>query len=181
MSHGLLLPVFSPADLRPKEKRGIMEKRTQQKGERGFLLVLGLFSLICLIASLKMFLTAPKLSGEGTVPALCALVMLVSTVVILLELRGMPRPFEDGIPLVRKAKETFAYLFPGKVGIIILYCALYAVMLNFIGFAVSTFLFLVFSMMTLNHQNKLRTLVISAITVLCILVVFQYIFQVQLP
>ena len=83
MSHGLLLPVFSPADFRPKEKRGIMEKRTQQKGERGFLLVLGLFSLICLIASLKMFLTAPKLSGEGTVPALCALVMLVSAVFIV--------------------------------------------------------------------------------------------------
>ena len=39
-----------------------------------------------------------------------------------------------------------------------LYCILYAVMLNFIGFAVSTVLFLALSMLTLNHEKKLRTL-----------------------
>ena len=62
-----------------------------------------------------------------------------------------------------------------------LYCILYAVMLNFIGFAVSTVLFLALSMLTLNHEKKLRMLVISGITTACVLVVFQYIFQVQLP
>ena len=158
-----------------------MEKHTQQKGEKGFLVVLGLFSLVCFIASMKMFLTAPKLSGEGTVPALCSLVMLVTTVILFAELRGCPQPFEDKLPLVKKVKETFAFLFPGKVGVIVLYCILYAVALNFIGFAVSTFLFLTLSMITLNHEKKLRMLVISGITMLCVLVVFQYIFQVQLP
>ena len=159
----------------------LMEKHTQYKGERGFLLGLGLFSLICFAASLKLLLTAPKLSGEGTVPTLCSLVMLVTTGIIFAELRGCPQPFEDNLPLVKKAKETFAFLFPGKVGVIVLYCVLYAVALNFIGFAVSTFLFLVLSMLTLNHEKKIRMLVISGITTLCILVVFQYIFQVQLP
>lgn len=158
-----------------------MEKHTQQKGERGFLVVLGALSLVCLIASLKLFFAAPKLSGEGTVPALCALVMLVTTGMIFAELKGCPQPFEDGIPLVKKVKETFAFLFPGKVGIIVLYCILYAVMLNFIGFAVSTFLFLALSMLTLNHEKKFRMLVIAGVTMLCVLIVFQYIFQVQLP
>lgn len=158
-----------------------MEKRTQQKGEKGFLVILALFSLVCFIASVKMFLTTPKLSGEGTVPALCSLVMLATTVLSFTELRGCPQPFEDKLPLVKKMKETFAFLFPGKVGIIVLYCILYAVALNFIGFAVSTFLFLALSMLTLNHEKKLRMLVISGITMLCVLVVFQYIFQVQLP
>ena len=158
-----------------------MEKRTRKKGERGFLIALGLFSLVCFIASLKLFFAAPKLSGEGTVPALCSLVMLAVTGVILMELKGSPRPFEDGLPLVKQAKETFAYLFPGKVGVIVAYCILYAVMLSWIGFAVSTFLFLALSMITLNHQKKFRMLVISGITMACVLVVFQYIFQVQLP
>ena len=54
-------------------------------------------------------------------------------------------------------------------------------MLNVIGFAVSTVLFLALSMLTLNHEKKLRMLVISGITTVCVLVVFQYIFQVQLP
>ena len=158
-----------------------MEKRTPQKGEQGFLLALGLFALICFIASLKLFIAAPKLSGEGTIPALCSLIMLLMTGAILLELRGGPRPFEDGLPFVKKAKNTFAFLFPGKVGIIVLYCVLYAVALSFIGFAVSTVLFLALSMLTLNHEKKLRMLVISGITTVCVLVIFQYIFQVQLP
>ena len=67
------------------------------------------------------------------------------------------------------------------MGVIVLYCILYAVMLNFIGFAVSTVLFLALSMLTLNHEKKLRMLVIAGITTACVLVVFQYIFQVQLP
>ena len=158
-----------------------MEKRTPQKGERGFLLALGLFALICFIASLKLFIAAPKLSGEGTIPALCSLIMLLMTGAILLELRGGPRPLEDGLPFVKKAKDTFAFLFPGKVGIIVLYCVLYAVALSFIGFAVSTFLFLLLSMITLSHKNMLRTLVIAGVTTVSILVLFQYIFQVQLP
>ena len=158
-----------------------MEKHTQQKGEKGFLVILTLFSLVCFIASMRMFFTAPKLSGEGTVPTLCSLVMLVTTILSFAELRGCPQPFEDKLPLVKKAKETFAFLFPGKVGIIVLYCILYAVMLNFIGFAVSTVLFLALSMLTLNHKKKLRMLVIAGITTACVLVVFQYIFQVQLP
>ena len=158
-----------------------MEKHMQQKGEKGFLIILTLFSLVCFIASMRMFFTAPKLSGEGTVPALCSLVMLVTTILSFAELRGCPQPFEDKFPLVKKVKETFAFLFPGKVGVIVLYCILYAVMLNFIGFAVSTVLFLALSMLTLNHEKKLRMLVIAGITTACVLVVFQYIFQVQLP
>ena len=158
-----------------------MEKHTQQKGEKGFLIILTLFSLVCFIASMRMFFSAPKLSREGTVPALCSLVMLVTTILSFAELRGCPQPFEDKLPFVKKAKETFAFLFPGKVGSIILFCILYAVALNFIGFAVSTVLFLALSMLTLNHEKKFRMLVISGITMLCVLVIFQYIFQVQLP
>ena len=158
-----------------------MEKHTQQKGEKGFLIILTLFSLVCFIASMRMLFTAPKLSSEGTVPALCSLVMLVTTILSFAELRGCPQPFEDKLPFVKKAKETFAFLFPGKVGSIILFCILYAVALNFIGFAVSSVLFLALSMLTLNHEKKLRMLVISGITTVCVLVVFQYIFQVQLP
>lgn len=158
-----------------------MKKRTQEKGEKAFLIVLGIFALVCLAASLKLFLGAPRLSGEGTIPALCSLVMLVMVGVILLELRGGERPFEEGIPPVQKLKEVYAYLFPGKVGLIVVYCLLYAVLLGVVGFVVSTAVFLVLSMLTLDSRKKLRMLVIAGITVVCVLVVFQYIFQVQLP
>ena len=158
-----------------------MKKRKLEKGERGFVIALGVFSLVCLIASLKMFLTAPILSGEGTVPTLCSLIMLLMTAVILAEMRGCERAFEDKLPLAAKAKELFLFLFPGKVGLVVVYCLVYVVLLSFAGFAVSTFAFLAISMTTLNSEKKIRMLVISGITMVCILIVFQYIFQVQLP
>ena len=92
-----------------------MKKRKLEKGERGFVIALGIFSAICLVASLKLFLSAPKLAGEGTVPLLCSLVMLGMTGVIMMEMRGCEKAFEDNLPLVSKAKEMFAYLFPDKV------------------------------------------------------------------
>ena len=158
-----------------------MEKKTRQKGDMGFLIALGLFSLLCLLASAKLFFRAPKLSGEGTIPLLCSLVMMVTSCLLIAERKGYPQPFADRLPLVRKAKETFVFLFPGKVGVIVLYCVLYAIMLPLVGFAVSTFGFLVLSMLTLHHEKRVRSLVISAVTMLCILVIFQYLFQVQLP
>lgn len=158
-----------------------MEKRTQLKGEKGFFVILAMVSLFLFAVSLKMFISAPKLSGEGTMPAICCLAMIVTTGISLLEIRGYPKAFDKGVPLLTKAKEVFQYLFPGKVGIIVVYCLVYGITLNFLGFAISTLLFLIASMLTLNSEKKVRTVVICVITTACILVVFQYLFQVQLP
>ena len=158
-----------------------MNERVRRKGEQGFFVILGLVSIFFSIVSLKMFLSAPTLSGEGTVPLLCCIVMLVTTAMSIMELRGYPKAFEKGVPLVEKAKETLRFLFPGKVGIIVLYCVVYAVILNLVGFAVSTLLFLVGSMLTLSGGKKLRTVLVSLITTVAIIVLFQFIFKVQLP
>ena len=158
-----------------------MKKRPLEKGELGFVLALGVFSLIALTASLKMFATAPSLNGEGTVPLITSCILVGMIVIMLLEMRGCPRGFEKGIALSQKAKELFQYLFPGMVGVIIIYCIVYAVLLNILGFAVSTLVFLFASMVTLNREHKVRSFVISAITLACIMILFQSIFKVQLP
>lgn len=158
-----------------------MKKRTLEKGELGFIAVLGVFSLICLAASARMFAKSPTLNGEGTVPLITSLVLTAMTVVMLFEVRGFPRGFEKGAALGQKARELLQFLFPGMVGVIILYCLLYAVLLGVVGFPVSTFVFLVGSMLTLNRANKVRTFLISAITLACIIILFQFIFKVQLP
>jgi len=158
-----------------------MKKRVLEKGEAGFLAALGIFSLISLAASLKVFVSAPTLNGEGTVPLLTSLVLILMTVLIFLEMRGCPRGLDKTLPLGRKAREVFQFLFPGQVGIIIVYCVVYAVLMGFVGFAVSTFAFLAASILTLNRESKIMPFVISAVTVACILVLFQFIFKVQLP
>ena len=158
-----------------------MKKRTLEKGELGFVVVLGVFSLICLIASVRLFVTAPTLNGEGTVPLITSAILVLMSVIMLVEVRGCPCGFEKGIALSTKVRELFQFLFPGKVGIITLYCIVYAVILNFLGFLVSTLIFLIGSMITLNRERKVRSVLVSAITLACIMILFQYIFKVQLP
>ena len=158
-----------------------MKKRPLEKGELGFVAVLGVFGLVCLIASVRMFVTAPTLNGEGTVPLITSGILIVMIIIMLWEMRGCPGGFEKGTALAQIAPELFQYLFPGKVGVIIVYCLIYAVLLNFLGFAVSTLIFLVGSMITLNREHKIRSFVISAITLACIMILFQSIFKVQLP
>ena len=158
-----------------------MKKRKLEKGELGFITVLGVFSLICLIASMRIFVTAPTLNGEGTVPLITSCVLVVMTLVMLLEARGCSRGFEKGAALGQKARELFQFLFPGMVGPIILYCLVYAVLLSILGVAVPTLIFLFVSMITLNREHKVRSFLISAITLACIMILFQFIFKVQLP
>ena len=152
-----------------------MKEQRHGNGEKGFFAALGLFALVCLAAALNLLAGAPRLSGEGTVPTLCALVMLAAAAVLLLAERGGATPGGD------RVRETLAFLFPGKVGPIVVYCLVYGALLGVAGFAVSSFLFLALSLTTLDGTKKVRALAVAAVTVVCVLVVFQYIFQVRLP
>ena len=158
-----------------------MKKRKLEKGELGFIAILGVFSLICFVASLKIFVDAPTIKGEGTVPLITSTILLIMTATIFFETRGCPRGFEKGAALGQKAREVFQYLFPGQVGIITVYCLVYAVLLGLVGFAVSSFAFLAGSMLTLNREKKIQPFIVSAITLACIMILFQFIFKVQLP
>ena len=73
-----------------------MKKRPLEKGELGFVAVLGVFGLVCLIASVRMFVTAPTLNGEWTVPLITSGILVVMIIIMLWEMRGCPRGFEKG-------------------------------------------------------------------------------------
>ena len=158
-----------------------MKPRKMNKGERGFLWIMTAVSAIFLAASFRMFLKSPKLNGEGTIPLVVSLVMLIMSLLMQWELRGAEKAFGPGLALAQKARETFLYLFPGKVGVIIVYCILYGVLLGIAGFKISTFAFLLGSILTLNSEKKLQALIVSAATLAAILVLFQLIFKVRLP
>lgn len=89
-----------------------MKKRTLEKGEIGFISALGLFSLICMAASLRLFLKSPTLNGEGTVPLITSVILLAMTFIILIEIRGCPRGEPSDLSLGHKAKEVFNIFSP---------------------------------------------------------------------
>ena len=150
-----------------------MKKRKLEKGELGFLLLLTALCIPAILASAKLLYSAPLLSGEGTVPLAVALVMLAMCGLMLQnnEYRGE----KTG------AKELFRFLFPGKTGLFLLCCLVYAVALPYLGFALSSFLFLCGTMLCLKPGKKLSPLLISALTVAVIMLLFRFIFKVQLP
>ena len=158
-----------------------MKPRKLNKGEKGFLFLLMIVSAVFLAASVKLFIKAPKLNGEGTIPMVISFLMLVMTILMQWEIRKFQKAFEPGLALAEKAKETFAYLFPGKVGLICLYCIVYAILLGIVGFKISTFAFLLGSILTLNSEKKVQAVIISAVTLAMILLLFQMIFKVRLP
>ena len=158
-----------------------MKPRRLNKGEKGFFFIMMIVSAVFLAASVQMFVKSPKLNGEGTIPMVVSLVMLIMTILMQWEIRAFEKAFEPGRTLSEKAAETFAYLFPGKVGLICLYCILYAVLLGIVGFKISTFAFLLGSILTLNSEKKVQALIVSAATLAVILVLFQMIFKVRLP
>ncbi len=158
-----------------------MQKRKLEKGEKGFIAILGVFAVIALIASLRIFVQNPVLNGEGTVPLITSIVLLLMTGIMFLEMRGAQPGFTEKLPAARRAKEIFTFLFPGKVGLIVVYCIIYAILLGIVGFVVSTLAFLIGSMLTLRKTKRVQSAVISVIIVVCIMVLFQYIFKVQLP
>lgn len=158
-----------------------MKKRMLEKGEIAFTIVLGLFSLVCLIASLRLFIDAPTLNGEGTAPLIASTVLLLTTLLTLIKARELVPAFDKNSALGNRVRELLLFLFPDKTGLVMIYCLAYAILLQFLGFIISTFLFLVGSMLTLNHEKKLQVFLISIITLACIWVLFQFIFKVQLP
>ena len=158
-----------------------MKLRKLEKGELVFILLLGIVSVVFSILSLQMFLKDPTVSSEGMVPLLTSSVMLIMSVLMLLEIRKCPKAFEKAVPLAQKAKEVWEFLFPGKVSLIVVYCLVYAVILSFAGFIISTFAFLAISMITLHREQKVKTLIISAGILVFILVIFEFVFKVILP
>ena len=158
-----------------------MKKRKLIKGELTHVIILSVVSVIALALSIQMFLKKPSLSASGAVPLLVSIIMTVMAVLMLMELRGCESAFTKEDSLAARVKATFAELFPPSVSIILLYVVIYAVLLRFLGFTISTFLFLGGSMITLNRVHVVKTLLISAGILIGILIVFQHLFQVVLP
>lgn len=158
-----------------------MKKRKLNKGEKGFILILGVFSAVVFALALQMFLENPSLSSQGAFPLFTSGVMLIMFLLMVLEMRGCEGGFQKGEPLWEKGKALAQELFPGRVPLIILYVILYAVLLPVIGFIATTYLFLVGSMISLNQTKIVRSFLVAAGILLLILLIFQYIFKVVLP
>ena len=152
-----------------------------QKGELVFLWLLVIFSLFWLWQSMLVLLKDVGVATGGAFPVACSSIMLIMSLLSIWEVRRAEKPFEKGLAVLAKIKDTVFWLLPRRVILMMLYVLAYALLLKPIGFILSTFLFLAAGMITLHTKKPWKSLIIAAVMVAAIYVIFQLVFKVRLP
>lgn len=157
-----------------------MKTRKMIKGEKICVLVILAVSLLAFGASLKLFLENPGVSTQGTFPLIASSIMVLSSLVMVGEMRYLSPSFEEG-EKENRVKATLVSLFPDRMAPVIVMVVVYAAALPHVGFVIATVVFLFLLMMLLQAGKWYRCALISAGIVAGIMVIFQFVFHVVLP
>ena len=154
--------------------------RTSQSrlpGEITFMLLIVAFSSFMLWASFKIS-RFEALTSAGAFPMLCAGAMLVTGLMSLRQSLRAKLQLENGETafgqFVRKLAPLTLVLFT-------LLIVAYMLLLEVLGFIVSSYLFLLLSMQVLGSRRLLVNLAASAVVLASIYIIFQTAFSVVLP
>lgn len=115
-----------------------------------------------------------ELNGPGSISQLIIVVGLI--MLVLLFMQFIKKHYKEGT--ISQVVQT---LFSKDLIAIITFIVLYALLLEKLGFILTSILFLFASMVILEPKKILNKLLISLVTVGTIVVIFRYVFQVLLP
>ena len=161
-----------------------MEEKKKGKfleGERTFLWAILIVAIVFCAAAVHLYVHHPGVGGDAAFPVVAAFIMLLGAVVSVLETRGWESAHEGKTTLAEKVIKGYRMIFPQKTLIIAVYCFIYALILNWLGFNISTFIFLYASMLTLHPKEPIKLAIISLGTVIGIHIIFVMLFRVRLP
>lgn len=153
-------------------------KRRRLPGEFVFVLLLIAISAFLLWHSYKIS-GFSSFTSAGAYPMVTTTVMLISALVILYQTLHTPR--EEGKPGQSLANQFFQVLTPGMIVKFTLAILAYMLLLEWLGFLLCSYLFLVMGMWLLGSRRIVLNMVISAASLGFIHVVFQTIFSVAVP
>jgi putative tricarboxylic transport membrane protein len=143
------------------------------------------FTVMLLVFSVFMLWTAYGISGfesltsAGSFPILATAVMVITGLVNVVQtLRETPSPAQEGESL---PQQFMRQLTPGVLIGFTLAILAYMLALEWVGFLVSSYVFLVISMWLLGSRRIVLNLVVSALSLGAIYVIFQTVFSVVLP
>ena len=143
------------------------------------------FCALLLVFSLAIFYLAYQISGfssansPGAFPIGVALVMILSAVKIAFELIGKTRPDCSG--WLDAFQQFRRQHFPKAVLIFGLLAVAYLAAIQWASFYVSTFFFLVLSIVYLRNGRVLNAILIAAVLLVLIYLLFSLAFSVYLP
>lgn len=138
------------------------------------------FTLILLLGSLFLLWQAYGISGfssmssAGAFPMAMSAAMVATAAVVMVRLLRRPGPSQA---LLRLRSE----ILPPAVVVFSLLILAYCVVLETLGFLLSSFLFLLAAITFLQGGRFARALLLSVVAIVCVYIVFRLIFQVVLP
>lgn len=146
-------------------------------GELSFMALIVAFSTFMLWASYNIS-KFESISSAGAFPMLCAAVMLVTGLMSLVKTARAKVVLEGGETLVQQFVRRLAPLQLVLFAVLIL---AYMLLLEPVGFLLSSYLFLACAMQLLGSKRTGLNLLVSAVVLAAIFVVFQTAFSVVLP
>lgn len=157
-----------------------MEKKTRP-GEKVFPVLLLIAGVLITREAWGMYKRSPELSGYGTVPLFCGVMITLLSIVIIIT--NMFHKSEiSGMPLKDQAVAVVKHLFSLDVlimlAMIIVYCVLMA---NGVPFVIASPIFLWVSMTYLERGNYVKNILFTAIVMAFVILVFKVGFHVVLP
>lgn len=152
--------------------------RPRLPGELSFLVMLLLASLFLLWAAYGIS-KFESLTSAGAFPMFATSVMVVCALLILRD--SVRAPLSEGEGGETLAAQFVRQLTPRVLVSFTLAIALYMLLLQSLGFLLSSYLFLVASMGLLGSRRWGLNLLVSAVTLASIYAIFQTVFSVVLP
>ena len=167
-----------------------LKKKIYLAREYTVILILAIFSLVVLIASVNLMnQTAKYEDPPGLFPTVVSAAMLVCCLVTLFRVRkdALPEDKMDDVPkdISAGAWETIRFSakveVPFTVFVMIVLTILYGVFLSIAGFYISTAAFL-FSSIAFLHRGRIkRTTFVTIGSLIAIYVIMELIFKIKLP
>ena len=146
-------------------------------GELSFMALTVAFSTFMLWASYNIS-KFESISSAGAFPMVCAAAMLITGLMSLAKTARAKLALEGGETLLQQFARRLA---PPQLVLFAVLITIYMLLLERLGFLVSSYLFLATSMQLLGSRRTLLNLLVSAVTLAAIYVVFQTAFSVVLP
>lgn len=161
-----------------------MENRTFKIREYFFCILIFILSLLAFIGSVALFRSYPDPDSAAVFPTVTNGVMAVTSFIAIFEVRKKCPELTEaeknwkGNVVIAAIQEEL----PLNSAVLGLAAILYAVLLNFVGFYVSTALIMIGSITFLRKGQKVKqTLLVTAGSLVVIYIVVEKIFQIMLP
>ncbi|WP_422443930.1 tripartite tricarboxylate transporter TctB family protein [Thermoanaerobacterium sp. DL9XJH110] len=158
-----------------KNEQFELQRTKKNPGELYFLLLLFIINGAFFIESLKLKGIMQGLYNEsGFIPQIISAVSIIMISILIIH-------YIRGNDTEKKPFEALRYLFSRDVIILLVLVILYAFVLEILHFKLATFLFLYISMLMFDRNKPVQKFIISLGTLVSIVVIFAYLFQVILP